>query len=63
MGDSFLLSFNFQCRANDAQLDIVSEHESHTFNCSSDSKYGYKLDGDCPYIGQQLLQKVMFDIV
>ena len=56
----FLLSFNFQCRANDEKLDIVSQHESPTFNCSSGSKYdfGYKLDGDCPYIGRQLLQKV-----
>ena len=58
MSDSFLLSFNFQCRDNDDLLDIVSQHESPTYNCSSGSYFGYKLDGDCPYIGRQLLQKV-----
>ena len=58
MGDSLLLSFNFQCRSNDDRLGIASQHESPTYNCSSDSEYGYKLDGDCPYIGRRLLQKV-----
>ena len=53
MGDSFLLSFNFQYRGNDVFLDLASQHESPTYNCS-----GFKLDGDCPYIGWQLLQKV-----
>ena len=53
MSDSFLLSFNFQCRDNDGELDIVSQHESPTYNCSR-----YKLVGGCPYIGRQLLQKV-----
>ena len=54
MGDSFLLSFNFQCRYNGDKLDIASQHESPTYNCSS----GYQLDGDCPYIGRRLLKKV-----
>ena len=75
MGDSFLLSFNFQCRDNDNKLDYVSQHESPmddscfgsccgsccgspNFKCSSDNFYGYKLDGDCPYIGWRLLKKV-----
>ena len=56
MSDSFLLSFNFQCRRNDADLDDASQHESPTYNCP-----GFKLDGVCPYIGRQLLQKVSVD--
>ena len=52
VGDSFLLSFNFQCRRNDAKIDIASQHESPTYECSL-----FKLDGDCPYIGRKLLQK------
>ena len=58
MSDTFLFSFNFQSRSNDNFLDIVSQHESPTYHCSSYNYYGYKLDGDCPYIGRQLLQKV-----
>ena len=54
MVDSFLLSFNFQC--SDGILDVASQHESPTYNCSY-----FKLDGDCPYIGRQLLQKVSVD--
>ena len=37
--------------------DAASQHESPTYNCSSGVR-PYKLDGDCPYVGQQLLQKV-----
>ena len=57
MQHSFLLSFNFQCRMDDILLDLVSQHESPTYNCSN-GIWSYKLDGDCPYVGQQLLQKV-----
>ena len=58
MSDSFLLSFNVQCRGNDDRLDIASQHESPTYNCSRDNYHGYyMLDGDCPYIGRRLLKK------
>ena len=46
-----------QCRADDKSLDVASQHKSSTYKCSS-GRYGYTLDGDCPYVGQQLLQKV-----
>ena len=56
MSDSFLLSFNFQC--SEGILDVASQHESPTYNCSY-FKLVFKLV--CPYIGRQLLQKVSVD--
>ena len=58
MQHSFLLSLNLHCRGTDEFLDLASQHESSTYKCKSDRSLYYKLDGDCPYIGQQLLQKV-----
>ena len=58
MQHSFLLSLNLQCREFVDPLDAASQHESSTYNCKTDRSHHYKLDGDCPYIGQQLLQKV-----
>ena len=65
VGDSFLLSFNVQCRGIDDELDNVSQHESPTFNCGNSYdferlQYRYKLVGECPYIGRHLLEKVIF---
>ena len=58
MKQSFLLSLNSQCREFVELLDAASQHESSTYNCKTDRSLHYQLDGDCPYISQQLLQKV-----
>ena len=58
MQHSFLLSLNLHCRGTDKLLDLASQHESSTYNCKTERFLHYQLDGDCPYISQQLLQKV-----
>ena len=49
------------CRYNNIFLDAASQHESPAYKCRG----GFirnNFNGDCPYIGQQLLQKVSVSI-
>ena len=54
---SVSLFFSFQSiftRLHDNILDVASQHQSPTYKCRD-----YKLEGDCPYVGRQLIEKVV----
>ena len=47
-----------QCRELKDILDQALQHESPNHKCEGVRYQSYQLEGECPYIGQQLLQKV-----